>query len=165
MNSFWTYFKVKDFGRALETLNTLTSDEQQLIFEALYQKTGNHLKPHSVSVLFRKLHEGKTFEDFIEAWRPPAEYCHPNEVGGVLYQNFFPAPLRVINAINRENPQEIVSVSLNWLPEEKAESIIEASINCAANFERRDRIAEVADKTGTGIYVVQSDDNLGGPFS
>ncbi len=55
-----------------------------------------------ISVLIRRLREGKDFDDFKRAWYP--------EVG-------FGVPTRVLAGVNLEDPREIVTVGFTDTPE------------------------------------------------
>ena len=160
---FWEAFKSKNLGQALQLFEQLDSQEKQSIFAELFQKSSYHQKPHSISVLFRELHEGKNFSDFHTAWVPAQAHAHTQKQAGQIFHEYFPVPIRVINAVNIQNPKEIVSVGLHWLSEEEAKHMMEIA-NDPKNNERGQAIAEVADKTKAGIYKVESDDNLGIPF-
>lgn len=161
--SFWVAFESKKFDQALQQFDQLNAQEKAAIFAALYQKSGYQKTPHSISVLFRELHEGKNFNDFHGAHFPAQEHVNTIEQSGEFFHQFFPAPIRVINAVNMQNPKEIVSIGLHWLTEEAAKHLMDVA-NDPKNSERAEAIAKVADKTKSGIYKVESDDNLGVPF-
>jgi|GEM_PF-4414477 len=71
MDLFWDNFHQKKFAEAEQVFEQMDSKARQEVFAALFQQGQNHRKPHSVSVLFRKLHEDKKFDDFYQAWFPP----------------------------------------------------------------------------------------------
>ncbi len=163
IEQFWQMFGQKDFVESQKIFDAMNQTEKQNTLAELFQKCQYQTRPHSVSVIFRELHNKKTFSDFYKAWFPPKEHTHPKSEFGQVYQQFFPAPVRVINASNLQNPNEIVSVSFNWLTEEQAANIWD-EVNKKSNANRGIPIAEVADKTKWGIYRVESDDNLGTSF-
>lgn len=169
MKTFWQAFESKDFTTAQQQLAKLSAAEQQTILANLFQQSQYANTPHSISVLFRELHDGKEFNDFHEAWFPPEDKCHPITEFGKTYQQFFKAPIRVVNAVNLNNPKEIVSVGLHWFNEaqEKGfwEMIQDASLsNDEANQRRAKSIDAVAEPKSSDIFLVTSDDNLGTPF-
>src|SRR3990167_3359398 len=164
---FWHAFSKKHFKKTQQIFVKLTTEDQAAIFSELFQKSQYANTPHSISVLFRELHEGKTFDEFHEAWFPPKNKCSPKMEHGKTYQHFFPMPIRVINAVNINNPKEIVSVGLHWLNEEEVKNfnvMVKEEEKNNANKERGDSIAHVADKKKTGIFIVETDDNLGTSF-
>lgn len=167
MKKFWNTFEAKEFSKAQQEFVKLSSEEQTTILGELFQKSQYANQPHSISVLFRELHEGKTFEDFHEAWFPPKEKCHPEKLYDKTYQQFFKAPIRVINAVNMFNPKEVVSVGIHWLDEEQAQHFAEMMTTASsdeANVQRADSIDTVADKKSSAVFIVEADDNLGTPF-
>lgn len=161
--SFWNNYQNKQFAKAQQVFDSLSDEEKQETLAKLFQQSEFFRTPHSVSVLFRELHDDKNFHDFHEAWFPPKESLNPRELYGKTYQQFFPAPIRVINAINFQNPKEIVSIGLHWLTEEEAKHMFEYANN-PSNKQRGDSIAKVAEKTKAGVFEVASDDFLGTPF-
>lgn len=162
--TFWNHFEQKNFAQAEHAFESLSSDDKQAVFARLFQQSQTNQQPHSISVLFRKLNDGKLFEDFYQAWRPPKEKCNPQVEGDVLYENFFPMPIRVINAVNINDPSDIVSVGMHWMTDEQLTSALNNKQTQDDGAQRGDKISEVAEKTHTGIYKVIKDDNLGSPF-
>lgn len=61
-------------------------------------------KPMCMSILFRKLNDQKSYQDFRQAWLPPVENIN----------NYFDIPVQVITACNVSNTNEIVSIALIW---------------------------------------------------
>lgn len=162
--TFFDLFNSKDLEKALKCFETLSKQDKAAVFERLFQASQNREFPGSVSVLFRRLHEGKTFEDFYNAWLPPQSKCHPIEAGGYLYQQFFGGPIRVINAINIADPQEIVSIGLHWVSDAELQNALNNPQVIQDGNERGDKIQEVAEKQKAGIFKVVKDDNLGTAF-
>ncbi len=78
---------------------------KQLCYQAREAKM-----PVALSILHRKLCPGKTFADFYEGWFPPKEYTKPFTVGDKTYHHFFPIQLRVINAVNMNDPSVISTI-------------------------------------------------------
>src|SRR3990167_9026366 len=97
---FWKNFQNKDFAFAQQAFDLLNDREKQAILSELFQKGEYHRTPDMVSILYRQLHDGKSFGDFHQAWFPPKKYCNPVEQNGEVFQQFFPATTRVINAVN-----------------------------------------------------------------
>lgn len=62
-----------------------------------------------VSILVRRLREGKTYEDFREAWLP---------------EKGFGWPTRVISAQRLDDPREIVTIGFSDIEPEKAEKLL-----------------------------------------
>ena len=166
MNNFWLHFKSKSFQQAQHDFDQLCAEEKQAIFAQLFQMSEYANQPHSISVLFRELHEGKTFDDFHQAWFPPKDALDTQTIDGQVYHQFFKAPIRVINAANINNPKEIVSVGLHWLNKEQAnEFATMLKGQPDENGKRRgNAISKVADKTRSDVFMVESDENLGTPF-
>lgn len=67
-------------------------------------------KPQAVSVLFRKLKDGQSYEDFRKAWLPPVDDV----------SHYFDTPILVINAQNVSDPTEIISIGLVFANIEEA---------------------------------------------
>tara|TARA_R110000868_G_scaffold8205_3_gene42444 strand:+ start:35992 stop:36498 length:507 start_codon:yes stop_codon:yes gene_type:complete len=161
-DEFWSAFQANDMDSAVTALDALSAEDKKSVLSELFQKSQYQQTPHSVSVLFRELHDDKTFDDFHEAWFPPKDKLNPQEVHGQTYQQYFPVPIRVINGVNIENPKEIVSIGMHWMTDEQAKDLMaEAS---KGDKVRGDSINEVAERMKTGIFMVESDDNLGTPF-
>jgi hypothetical protein len=157
---FLELFHEKKLDESLAFFESLGAEEKKTIFSALFQQSQYHQIPHSVSVLFRELHEGKSFADFHEAWFPAKEDLDPIEEGGETYQQFFPVPVRVLNAVNTNNPKEIVSIGLHWLTDDEIPQMLEVT-NGLKNKKRGGLIKNVAEKTKAEVYLVKEDDNLG----
>jgi hypothetical protein len=166
MKAFWNSFAKKDFKKAQQAFDGLADDAKQSIFAELFQKSEYANQPHSISVLFRELHDGKTFDDFHEAWFPPKDLINTETVDGQVYHQFFKAPIRVINAVNLNNPKEVISVGIHWLNEEQAKGFAKmlSSPPDEANERRGNAIDKVADHVSSNVYIIKSDDNLGTPF-
>jgi hypothetical protein len=91
-----------------------------------------------ISVLVRRLREGKTYEDFREAWLP---------------DQGFGFPTRVISAIRAGDDREVITIGFSELEESEAE----AQFARVAPQERRrhDRIDEVVEPDMTRTFYVQ----------
>jgi hypothetical protein len=161
--AFWEAFWNKRFDEARDVWAKLSPDGQRAALLEMFQLASCARTPSSISVLFRELHEGRTFEEFRTAKKPPADHCKPVDVEGIRYEQFFEAPVRVVNAIDLKDPHRVVSVSFNWLTPEQQQKIWSIADD-PANAGRSDAIAPVADKTLALIALTQSDDNLGAPF-
>lgn len=161
-NDFLNCLNEQDFPQALELFNKLTNEQQIDLLKQLHYQTREAKTPIAVSVLYRELHEDKTFEDFHNAWMPPQEAMQPIKVGDKLYYQFFDTPVRVINAVSMENPKEIVSIGLVWAnSEEEFKKGLEKATQDKNNSLRGDNIGTVATKISAKIYTVSSDTNLG----
>lgn len=163
---FWKCFHGKDFTHAQGSFDKLSDAEKQTVLAELFQKSEYQRMPNMVSVLCRKLQDKKAFEDFYHAWLPGQNWCNKIESCGQTFQQFFPAPTRVMNAVNINNPKEILSVGFTWVSsEEQGKKMWEiATANNQVNQERHDNIKKVADKISSNLYEPKSDDNLGVPF-
>jgi hypothetical protein len=60
-----------------------------------------------ISVLARRLREGKTYEDFREAWLP---------------EQGFGFPTRVVSAVNVQDEREVITIGFSELDEAEAEA-------------------------------------------
>lgn len=169
-NKFWEHFKGKDFQAAQQEFEKLDPSDKQEIFQELFQKSEYHRMPMMVSILRRELHDGKSFSDFYQSWLPSADKCNPLKFGGQSFRQHFPVPVRVINAINHSNPQEVISIGITWVAnadEERAmwQQVENISSGKDENNElRREKIKEAAEGELIGLFRVETDDNLGTPF-
>lgn len=162
--TFWQAFDHKDFKQALVEFECLDPIEKQDIFSELFQKSQYAGIPGSVSVLFRRVKAQNTFDDFYKAWQPPRDSCAPLIEHGMLYQQFFKGPVRVINAVSFDDPKEVVSIGLHWITDYELTQYL-SDPDVKMNGDKRGaQIATVADKTHSDIYKVLKDDNLGTPF-
>ncbi|MDC0535633.1 hypothetical protein OAO18_07475 [Francisellaceae bacterium] len=166
INNFWDAFNNQHFDKAITCFDDLTGEQKSQLLESLYQKSQNSRLPDVVSILYRKLHEGSTFNDFREAWLPSEARCNQTLKGDQSYLQFFPAPTRVINGVNINNPNEIISIGMTWINnQEQADKMLSlASTKNESNQERHDSIKNVADKVSSTLYEMKSDDHLGTPF-
>jgi hypothetical protein len=166
VKDFWLSFNGKNMAEAQIAFDKLSSNDKQSIFENLFQNSCYQRTPDILSVLYRELDTGKTFNDFHQAWFPGKQWCDPVEISGYTFQKFFPAPTRVFNAINMHNENEVVSVGLTWFDnEEQAKSMQKFAMSeSEANQYRANNIDKVSKKISADVYFVKSDDNLGSPF-
>lgn len=158
---FFTEFEQQNFSEAAAVFKQLDKHSQQELLKELYYQARNAKSPKVVGVLYRKLHEGKNFDDFYKAWFPSAEYTKPEQIGEKTYYNFFPEQTRVINAVNIEDPSEVISIGLTWVDEEKFADWFKTASEAKSNTIRRDNISEVAEKISTKVYAVKADTELG----
>ena len=93
-----------------------------------------------VSVLVRRLREGKTFDDFVGAWYPDQGFGFPGR-GPIVARNL-------------ADDREIVAIGFVDLPDRGA--VDEAMTRLAAQESvRHDRIADVIESTSLrGIYEI-----------
>jgi hypothetical protein len=97
-----------------------------------------------VSILVRRLREGKTYEDFRKAWLP---------------DKGFGVPTRVVSAIRTDDPREIVTVGFTDISEDEASAFLDRV--GPQEQVRHDRIEEVIEPGGTrAFYVLVADDDL-----
>jgi len=83
-----------------------------------------------VAVFIRRLKEGKTFEDFIDAWEA--------DVG-------FGVPTRVFNAPSLENPRDVMSIGFVAVSSEEFQTF--AARPPESEAVRHDRIDDVIEST------------------
>lgn len=170
LSKFWGNFKNKDFKSAQQQFEELDDNEKQAVFQELFQKSEHHRKPVMVSVLRRELNDDTSFGDFYQSWFPQADMCNKLEFGRQVFQQHYPIPVRVINAINIGNPNEVISIGINWVTNNEEEKAMWEHIEKAKKGEdknnelRQEKIKEVAKGELLGIFRVETDDNLGTPF-
>lgn len=117
--------------------------------------------PQFVAVLHRKLKADKSYDDFYEAWLPPGLKGKDPRKEAVGY---FPGPMQVINAVNSEDPTDIISIGLIWGTGEQMQAALER--NKSAEASRSIEVSKVADKSQPNkIYIVQDVNQLGTAFS
>jgi hypothetical protein len=91
-----------------------------------------------ISILIRQLREGKTYQDFREAWLP---------------DQGFDFPTRVVSAQNVQNEREVITIGFSELSEADAE----AQLQRIGPQERRrhERIDDVVEPEMTRRFYVQ----------
>jgi hypothetical protein len=91
-----------------------------------------------ISVLTRRLRDGKTYADFREAWLP---------------EQGFGFPTRVVSAQNVQDDREVITIGFSELDEAEAEAQLQ---RIGPEQERRhDRIAAVVEPDSTRRFYVQ----------
>jgi hypothetical protein len=91
-----------------------------------------------ISVLTRRLRDGKTYDDFREAWLP---------------EQGFGFPTRVVSALNVEDQREIITIGFSELDEAEAEAQLQ---RIGPEQERRhDRVDAVIEPGVTRHFYVQ----------
>ncbi len=168
IQQFWVHFSKEDFEKSITVFESLSESEKTAVFSEFFQKSAFSRNPMVISILYRELHGGKTFDDFHQAWFPPKEYCHEIKKGEEIFQQVFPAPTRVYNAVNMQNPNEILSVGFTWIDsEEQGKQMMSYSKTAGKdklNQDRHENIDTVARKVSSKMYELKSSDNLGVPF-
>ena len=97
-----------------------------------------------ISILTRRLREGKTLEDFRAAWH--------RERG-------FGVPTRVVTGESLDDPREIVTIGFTDIEVDEIEAFLKRTAPEEAS--RHDRIAEVIEPEMTRAFYVQvADDDL-----
>ncbi len=97
-----------------------------------------------VSVLIRRLREGKDYSDFRAAWLP---------------DKGFGVPTRVVSGVGLEDPREVVTIGFSDLDPAEVEDFL-ARVGPQEKL-RHDRIEEVIEPGGTrGFYLQVADDDL-----
>ena len=168
ISQFWEHFNAQCFNDASECLNKLTLTEQSAMLEELFQKSEYHRAPFILSVFRAKLKEGETFNDFHQAWYPEAKTCDPIETKGQKFAQHFPVPMRVLNAVNIANPNDVLTVGIGWVRSKEEEQsftqYMEQTMQGKHTNDRRTKNAEVSDRSMLGMFRLLTDDNLGTPF-
>lgn len=95
-----------------------------------------------VSILVRRLKEGKTYEDFRAAWLPDKP---------------FGVPTRVVSAQRLEDPRDVVTIGFSDMSPEEAQAFLER-VGPQEEI-RHDRIDEVIDGDVTRYFYVQVGDD------
>jgi hypothetical protein len=91
-----------------------------------------------ISVLSRRLRDGKTYEDFREAWLP---------------EQGFGFPTRVVSAVNVEDQREILTIGFSELSEAEAEAQLQQI--APEQGRRHDRVEAVIEPDMTRHFYVQ----------
>lgn len=170
LEHFWESFSNKDFQQAQQQFDSLDDTNKQELLAQLYQKTAHQQTPLLVSVLKRELRDEQSFDDFYQAWFPGEEMTNKIEHHGQTYQQHFPLPVRVLNAVNLNDPKDILSIGLTWVNSEEQEQGLWEHIDKAKagddenNETRHEKIDDVAEGELLGLFRVATDDNLGSPF-
>jgi hypothetical protein len=97
-----------------------------------------------VSVLIRRLRDGKTYADFRAAWKP---------------DKGFGVPTRVITAQGVDDPREIVTIGFSELEPDELPALLERV--GPQEQERRQRLEEIVEPDSIrGFYIQVADDDL-----
>lgn len=167
---FWKHFNNHEIKEAQQEFSTLDKSQQEAIFQELFQKSEFHRKPVMISLLRRELKHKKSFGDFYQSWFPAENMCNKTSVGGQIYQQHFPIPVRVFNAVNIHSPKEVISIGITWARNAQEERTLWEDIENAGlekdknNEVRHEQINKVADGELLGLFRVERDDNLGTSF-
>lgn len=162
IENFFNHFEQQDYAQAIDSFDKLNKDEKIQLLKQLYYQAREAKAPVAISVNYRKLHENQTFNDFYNAWMPPIEATRPFKIGNKIYFNHFETPIRVINAVNMQDPSEVVSIGLVWCNSEaEFDAGLQRVIDSEANQIRADSISDVAEQTSSKIYKVKTDTQLG----
>lgn len=107
-HQYYKKFEIHEFNEANEQNDWLANADQKNEAKNFLASTitteENKNNPLTLSVLFRKLKNEKTYQDFREAWLPPVQDT----------SKYFGMPVLVINAQSVQDPSEIISVGLIW---------------------------------------------------
>ncbi len=116
--------------------------------------------PQFIGILHRKLKPQCTYEDFYQAWLPPSLNGKDPKKEAVEY---FKAPVQVINAVNTEDPTDIISIGIVWANPSEVENESKRVENTEKI--RGENISRVADKSQSNkLYVVKDVNLLGTPL-
>lgn len=139
--------KIKE---ALVKFRDLSEAEQEGFFREMAPTL---FPPPIFGVLFRKLHPGKTYEDFHKAWLPPLKE-------GQDLAHYFPYPTYVLSGENKDDPSDIITIGLMWVEEENVGDVLKSTK--MTEDKRHDSISTVAEKIGpTLIYKLKNVTQLG----
>ncbi len=145
MDTIKSLLKQGKTTEALAKFRTLSETDQENFFRDMVPPL---FPPSLITVLFRKLHAGKTYEDFYKAWLPPL-------TEGQNLAHYFPCPTYVMNAQNREDPSDILSLGLMWIEDKNLNDVLESM--GGTESQRHDGIAEVAEKVGSSLMYKLKD--------
>lgn len=160
--NFFNHFEQQDFDQAIDNFDKLDKNHQKEILKQLYYQAREAKMPIAVNVNYRKLLENQTFDDFYSAWMPPQKFTKPFKIGDTTYYHHFETPLRVINAVNMQDPSEVVSIGIVWCASEAEFAAgLQEVMDSEANKIRGDNISEAAEQESTKIYIVKADTRLG----
>lgn len=95
-----------------------------------------------ISVIVRRLREGKTYDDFREAWLP---------------DKGFGVPTRVVTGQRADDDREIVNIGFVDLPADQADAFLQQIGPQEAA--RHDRIDDVVEPEMTRVFYVQVADD------
>lgn len=113
-------------------------------------------QPQMITMLFRKLKEGHSYEEFRESWLPPIPDPHDKE----QLKHYFSGPVKVLTALNAQEPSEIISIAL--VNGTQQEIMAEAARVAETETIRRERVAKVTDKMADPkMYHIMDIDILG----
>jgi len=112
--NYYKKYKIHEFTEAGDENNWLADSNQTVknihcnnskdFINLGLNKSGDQSYPLTLSILFRKLKNEKTYQDFRQAWLPPVENIN----------QYFGVPILVINAQSIQDPSEIISIGLIW---------------------------------------------------
>lgn len=164
---FLVLLEEKKYQEAVQLFKNISQEEQEALMKSVGETISGKRNsaidsPNVVVILNRTLKEGKTFEDFYEAWKPPVEgiQCGKNK----NFYNYFSGPVRVINVQNAQDPREILSIGMMWGEQHQLDNCFAEEIKFREKTEqlRAEKIEKVADKVGENKFCfVLSDDMLG----
>lgn len=168
---FWSHFENGALDEALDAFITLDAKAQIAIFQELFEDRGNASPPFVISVLKRKLKANQTFHEFYNAWFPDQSACKPINYASKTYQQHFPLSTRVLNGIKIDDSHEVISIGMTWVKDEGEKNKFIEYIESAGqgkdkpNQDRHESIEHVADGELIGLYLTETDDQLGTPFN
>ena len=124
-------------------------------------------KIYSVSVLKRELNPNLSYADFHQAWLPPMDKKDITVTSTGVSVQYFPFPVRVINAVNVKNDKEIISIGLMGATKQDIANLQSGSTDqykktLKTEAIRHDQIEKVSTKVGdTDFFECKDDNNLG----
>jgi hypothetical protein len=152
MEDIKNFLKKGKIKEALVKFRALSEAEQENFFREMVPTV---FLPSLIAVLYRKLKPESTFEDFYEAWLPPLKK-------GQDLAHYFPFPAHAINAQNKDDPTDVISIGFMWGTETEL-STLEKNVDITrTEKERHDKIERVAHKAQpTATYILKNITILG----
>lgn len=150
MDDIKTFLQKGNVTEALVKFRDLSEKEQEDFFRNLAPTL---FPPPLIAVLHRKLRPDSTFDDFYKAWLPPLKE-------GQDLEHYEPFPAYVMNAVNKDDSSDIITIGYAWKDLESFESYFPAQ--ATTENQRHENIEKVAHKTEPSrIYIVKSVTKLG----
>ncbi len=150
MSAIKTLLQQGKIKEALVKFRALPEAEQESFFREMAPTL---FPPPIFGVLFRKLHPGKTYEDFHKAWLPPLKE-------GQDQAHYFPYPTYVLSGENKDDPSDIITIGFMWVDEKNLGDVLASTKETEG--ERHDSIGTVAEKIGPAlVYKVKKVTQLG----
>src|SRR5579862_1640778 len=148
MQNFFEYLQQAKLEEArLLFYNADKQTQNEILLQvALLLKNQLNISPQLISVIRRDLQEGKTYEDFIQAWSPETA-------------QHYTIPVQVVNAEGLNNPKELISIG--FVDANLQEFATEEARSGNSDAQRREKVAQVTEKGSVAVYKVRDVYTLG----